>query len=311
MKDQIGYNCRSETTCGNVETPPLYYQTINIWEMAGIAQQKPREELLYNCAVLKKYFPEEKCTNPHPQLKQEVREILPTLNIPSEEDQGGPMATDSIIGNAEYVSQVRNDVQHWTDLNLMRNFDSYIANYIKILVEYMYYSDIDCEDEVGAEICQEIYPLYQYLKSRRGLGFCARRVYLPLLSRVSRDEDISNDLDYILENYPFEKECTVKGGAEGFCSVDLKERVACIELLAESLDYHSGGSRIEATLKQLTMETLNLYLEENAGKVGVWGRDEINIISGDSIEEELYPVKYYDYESNYVIYNVLDKYFGE
>jgi hypothetical protein len=306
---------RGDSTCGTLKTPTDYYEIVNLWEIGGIAEQKSKEELAYNCAVLKKYFPQEKCINPYPGLKEEIQWYLSVLDIPEGDDNQLPMQEDAVVGDPGYVLEARNDPDNWDYLSKTRTYTSRIATHIRVMVEYLYNSGLSCSDSDPEirEMCKDINSLYRYLEvDTTGLGFCSRRTFLPMFSIVSGDENAKRDLDYILENYPFEKECTIKGGAEGFCAVDLRERVACMEFLSESLEYYKESVEIEEILKQLTIETLDLYLEENSDKVGVWGRDEINAISGDpAAEGEIYPVQYYDYEDNYVIYNILDKYFNE
>lgn len=300
---QFQYAIGEAEDCSNFQDK---YQKISLWELAGIAEKKPAEELKYNCRILKKYYPEEECMDPYLEMKTEIEELLRTLKIPDVGEQDAPISRGSIIGDSVLVSEARNDLQNWANLNLGRIWDIRISTNINILVEYLYYSNLSCGDEVARGMCQDIDTLYRYLKEREGLGFCGRRTFLPLLSVVSKDEKIKDDLKYILEQYPFQKECTLTGGGEGYCSVDLSERISCMGLLSDSMLYYEDNPGVEETIRVLLLDTLALYLEENDSKVGLWGRDEINIISGFQVEESLYPVRYYDIQENGILYKVLD-----
>lgn len=291
------------------------YEHASLFEIRGIADEKSKEDLKYNCKLLNKYFPEEDCTDPRLALQSPYTiEILQTEGF--SEYEWKDLLTNAVIDDKQYVSNTRGNDNSWKEYYSKKDVlrTRALSNYMNSLLEYLYYNDLSCDDQQQKEICDEIYKLYnysQYLMYKGEGVLCSRISFLPLLATVTKDDSIEEDLSYILENYPFVSECTLSGGGEGFCSVDLEERMSCIELLNNSLSYYEDESNLKGVLGVLVNDTLSVYLEENEERFGVWGREDINLFSSGSSTEELYPIKYYHFRDNYMLYNILDKQFDE
>lgn len=301
------------------------YEEISIIESRFISDSKSVEELKYNCRILKDYYSTASCENPiHPNRDlEEVQKMASTEEdnyylelILASEGFSDYNLTDvlenSIIDDPEYVREVRNNSweQYYNDKNVTGNEE--LISYIYSLLDYMYYSDYSCNDQ--EDICDQLLSLYEYSKfliySSQG-SVCSRMSYLPLLAKVTSNDLLKQDLSYILENYPFETECTTKGGNKGFCSFDLKERMACVELLSNTLKYFTEDEDIKEILRHLVKDTLAIYLEENKEITGIWGKEDINLLTGGVPDDQLYPIKYYKFIDNYLIYSILENYFDE
>jgi hypothetical protein len=135
--------------------------------------------------------------------------------------------------------------------------------------------------------------------------------YLPLLSVVTKDESIERELNYILDNYPFESECLYSAGRNGFCSIDLEERFSCMEFLYNTLEYYKDDLEINNILKNVVSDTIDIYLDNYKGRIGIWGNEDINLLTTGTTAEELYPIRYYNIENNYLFYKILEKVYNE
>jgi hypothetical protein len=290
-----------------------HYSQIALAEMREELENKKIEELSIHCKILKKYYPKVECDNPMEDQKTPIiTEILSYGDIANNDIE--KVVASLIIGNNYYVQEVRNDDNAWIEYSQKKHlvFTRELNVYIRSLLEYLYYSDFSCTEVEGS--CTEILDLYKYAKflaTNSEGNLCSNLSFTPLLVAVMDNEIIETDLIHILENYPFKSECTASDGSHGFCSIDLEERVACMQLLSDSLEYYIEDEETEEILRYLTSDTMGIYLENNKERIGLWGKEDINILTFGENAGDLYPVKYYNYRNNYLLYKILNKYYSD
>jgi len=290
------------------------YSQISLSDIIGAAQNSSAEQLKDNCKILKKYYPNQLCNYYSKGLRTLIIKDILAYDIPHYNIE--KILESSIVGDAEYVEKIRSDQNSWAEYYDSKNilFEREISLYSNSFLEYLYYSDISCSDSKYKEICDEIFSLYEYSKFLTTLSegnLCSNISYLPLLVSVSDDQGLKEELEYILDNYPFESECMTYAGSQGFCSIDLDERFSCIELLYNSLKYYKNDNVVQDLLQKIVEDTLRGYLDDNKGRVGLWGKEDINLLISGNSGTDLYPIKYYDLEGNYLLYNILREYISE
>lgn len=295
--------------------PNSAYEESNLYEYRLLASKQTSEELKYSCKILKEYHPNVPCANPIEILDsyQLVKSALASEGFSDYNVE--TLLENSVINNVEYVTEIRSNSDKWVQYNSDKNIltTNQINNYVYAVLEYLYYSD-PADVENSETLMNQITKLYEYsqylIYISKG-SLCSRISYLPLLVEVTEDTDIENDLEYLLENYPFESECTHKAGGKGVCSIDLKERMSCIKLLSNSLTYYDNSEETNLILKNLVDDTIFFYLTEYKDRTGLWGKDDINLLMGLDMAEEFYPIRFYDYEGNFLLYTILDRYYEQ
>lgn len=291
---------------GNLENND--YSQVLLFEIIDTAKDKKASELESNCEILKKYYPNEECVNYSTTLRTSVIEEILSYDIYHYDI--AEVVKASTINDPNYVLSVREEMDSWKDYysNKTLTIDREINLYIRSFLEYLYYSGLSCESSKYEETCEEIYKLYEYSKlsvSRTEGSLCSHISYLPLLAVVSGETSIANELEYVLEYFPFESECMSSKGRNGFCSLDLEERFSCMELLYDSLKYYKDDLDVEEKLKNLALDTISVYLEDYKNRVGIWGKEDINLLTIGRTAEDLYPIKYYSIKNNFVFYKIL------
>jgi hypothetical protein len=78
-----------------------------------------------------------------------------------------------------------------------------------------------------------------------------------------------------------------------------------MELLYDSLKYYKDDLDVEEKLKNLALDTISVYLEDYKNRVGIWGKEDINLLTIGRTAEDLYPIKYYSIKNNFVFYKIL------
>jgi hypothetical protein len=277
-----------------------------------ISNLTEEESLSDNCLVLKKYFPQSLCSNPLENNKNIIVDEILSYDIAEYEIEN--IIESSIVSDKDYVDEVRNNDEDWSKYYLDKNIvtTKEINSYMYSLLEFLYYSDYTCSEQ--EKLCDELYKLYDYSKfliSSSYGNLCSHLSFLPIFAVVSDDEQIKSELEYILTNYPYQSECTLSDGGEGFCSIDLEERFSCIRLIDNTLEYYRKDPNLQQILKDLVIDTILIYSQNNQEVFGVWGEEDINLLSSGTLGNSLYPVKYYNLESNYLLYKILTENFDE
>jgi len=291
------------------------YEYAEILDARDVVSGEDVDVLESNCRVLKKYYPNNKCMNPEGYNINSNIEIILSTKLADQWDLSSVL-DGMVISDSSYVKNIRNDDKLWQEYYLLKRsvLNNDLSKYIYSILDYLYYSGLSCNDLEDPSVCEILPKLYRYSQqlavSSEG-NLCSRISYLPLLVSVTGDAVYEEDLNYILENYPFIQECTTDGGQAGFCSIDFRERVACAQLLLNSLEYYKKDDETKGILKLLIDDTLAVYLGERKERVGLWGREDINLLMGQPPEEKLFPIEYFDYRDNYLFYNILGGYLNE
>jgi hypothetical protein len=290
------------------------YEQILLYEVLGIASEKSPEALADNCNILKKYYSNEQCNATFKDLKTPwIDQILnyDILHYDIEE-----VVKNSIVANTDTVYETRTDKDLWYEYHSAKNLTlaKEIDVYIKSFLEFLYFSNLSCSDAEYVDTCDEIYKLYEYSKSLISTSkgnFCTYISYLPLLSIVSKDSDITDELEYILQEYPFESECTYSDQYSGFCSLDLEERFSCMELMYNSVVLLGNNSDIEDQLRSIVDFSLMRNLDNYKDRVGLWGSEDINLLNFGTLDENYYPIRFYDMKGNYSFNKILENFYNE
>jgi hypothetical protein len=301
-----------DDTLSEGHSDPNEYGQILLREIMGISQQD--DNVQNNCKILKSYDPDLKCSNYYVNLRSPVIEQVLSYDISKYDIKD--IVESSIINDTDYISGVRANSETWEKYYQSKNIviNREISSYINSFIEYLYYSGLSCEDERYEEDCRDVLNLYEYSKFLTLLSegnLCSKISYLPLLSAVTNDQDLEKEVAYILDNYPFESECTISSGQKGFCSIDLEERFSCISFLKNSLDYYKDDKNTRETLYAIMEDTISSYLDKYQNRIGIWGYEDINLLTSGRADEDIYPVRFYDIKANYIFSEILKKYYEE
>jgi hypothetical protein len=304
FNDTVSYGYLDQTSYGQ----------ILLYEILGIASEKSSGELADNCGIFKKYYPNEQCDTTFKDLKTPLIDQILGNDI-SHYDIS-EVVKNSIVANTDIVYETRENKDLWYEyhsakkLLLAREIDAYITSFL----EFLYFSNLSCSDAEYIDTCDEIYKLYEYSKfliSTSKGNLCTHISYLPLLSVVSEDSNIADELEYVLQEYPFESECTYSDQYTGFCSLDLEERFSCMELMYDSVVLLGDNSSVEDQLRNVVDFSLKVDLDDYKGRVGLWGNEDINLLTFGTLSENYYPIRFYDMKGNYVFNKILKNFYHE
>lgn len=297
--------------------PDNRYLTVLLLEIRGAAEKMKAEQLQGNCQIFKKYFPSEECKFiPYGPYETEMRFRLEKVSPKTREERYTPeeLLGYVVLGDREKALEIRNDLAVWGERNYEEKiWKKRVKRYVDFVLDYIYYSELDCSDSSVAALCEEVYNLYNYSRDRGfdggsgSLGFCSQISYLPRLSAISDEKWIAEEISYILDNYPFDTECTHSGGGEGLCAFDLDERVSCMEFLSDSLIYFEQKEETRERLEILVKDTIVSYWREFPLLEGLWGKEDSGILLFAEVGESLFPVRYFDYFNNYTFYKILEQ----
>jgi hypothetical protein len=290
------------------------YSQILLSEIIDTAKERKSNDLKNNCQILKKYFPNKECVDYESELKTPLIDKILAFDILHYDIS--EVLKASVTADSEKVLSTRGNSELWKNYYSNKNvgISDEIRLYMNSFLEYLNYSERSCEDNEYEKTCNDIYRLYEYSKFLTFLSdgnLCSHMSYLPLLSVVTKDESIERELNYILDNYPFESECLYSAGRNGFCSIDLEERFSCMEFLYNTLEYYKDDLEINNILKNVVSDTIDIYLDNYKGRIGIWGNEDINLLTTGTTAEELYPIRYYNIENNYLFYKILEKVYNE
>jgi hypothetical protein len=208
---------------------------------------------------------------------------------------------------------IRNNKEKWSKAISFRKAKEHLSDINEELIDYLLSSNLSCMNGENKEICDEIFQYYNLSKaltlSGKNYGFCSQIYYLPELYSITSNKLIKNDIEYILQNYPFGSECSYSNGALGLCAFDLAEKSKCVTFLSGSLTYFSDDETTKIILADLLHDTL--ISERNLNKPGVWGKNDINILMEGTQGDELYPVQYFNTDINISLYNIIKQNYNE